>query len=130
MSDSTFGKFNPMALRDKYSAGIKKFTNPFSSFWADSDWDERRTEFLDEEEYVKPKVDYVALASYRRAIANFVSIVTNDPSIPVVFQSGDNSFTDGKKVTIGSKINEKNLTQLLGWHYTKVVISNVRIFNY
>ena len=114
MSDSSFGKFNPMALRDKYGAGIKKITNPFSSFWADSDWDERRTEFLDEEEYVKPKVDYVALASYRRAIANFVSIVTNDPSIPVVFQSGDNSFTDGKKVTIGSKINEKNFDPVVG----------------
>ena len=114
MSDTTFGKFNPMALRDKYSAGIKKFTNPFSSFWADSDWDERRTEFLDDEEYVKPKVDHVALASYRRAIANFVSIVTNDPSIPVVFQNNDSSFTDGKKVTIGSKINEKNFDPVVG----------------
>ena len=109
MSDSTFGKFNPMALREKYSAGINKISNPFSSFWADSDWDERRTEFLDDEEYVKPKVDHVALASYRRAIANFVSIVTNDPSIPVVFQNNDSSFTDGKKVTIGSKIDRKSV---------------------
>ena len=114
MSDSTFGKFNPMALREKYSAGINKISNPFSSFWADSDWDERRTEFLDDEEYVKPKVDHVALASYRRAIANFVSIVTNDPSIPVVFQNNDSSFTDGKKVTIGSKINEKNFDPVVG----------------
>ena len=114
MTDTTFGKFNPMALREKYSAGIKKYTNPFSSFWADSDWNERRTEFIDEEEYVKPKVDYVALASYRRAIANFVSIVTNDPSIPVVFQNNDSSFTDGKKVTIGSKINEKNFDPVVG----------------
>ena len=118
MSDSTsttFGKFNPMALREKYSTKVKNITNPFSSFWADSDWDERRTEFIDEnEEYVRPKVDHVGLASYRRAIANFVSIVTNDPSIPVVFQSNDSSYTDGKKVTIGSKINEKNFDPVVG----------------
>ena len=114
MSDSTFKHFNPMALREKYSAGIQKITNPFSSFWADNDWNERRTEFIEDEEYVKPKVDHVALASYRRAIANFVSIVTNDPSIPVVFQSGDNSFTDGKKVTIGSKISDKNFDPVVG----------------
>ena len=114
MSDSTFGRFNPMALREKYSAGIKKVTNPFSSFWADNDWNERRTEFIEDEEYVKPKVDHVALASYRRAIANFVTIVTNDPSIPVIFQSNEGSFTDGKKVTIGSKLDEKNFDSTVG----------------
>ena len=114
MSDTSFGKFNPMALREKYSAGVKKYTNPFSSFWADSDWDNRRTDFIDEDEPVKKGVDHVELASYRRAISNFVSIVTNDPSIPVVFQNNDNSYTDGKKVTIGSKINEKNFDPVVG----------------
>ena len=114
MSDTTFGKFNPMALREKYSAGVKKITNPFSSFWADTSWDTRRTDFIDEVEPVKKSVDHVALASYRRAISNFVTIVTNDPSIPVIFQDNDSSYTDGKKVVIGSKINEKNFDPVVG----------------
>ena len=42
--------FNPMALREKYSAdNLSKRTNPFSSFWADTSWDSRRSEFIDDE---------------------------------------------------------------------------------
>ena len=56
MKDSTFGKFNPMALREKYSA--KKVTNNYSSFWMDNDWNTRNTSiFDDDEDYVKPKTD-------------------------------------------------------------------------
>ena len=43
--------FNPMALREKYDSSYKKKSNPFSSFWADTDWDNRRTSILDEEMY-------------------------------------------------------------------------------
>ena len=104
MKDKTFKHFNPMALREKYGIGSDTTSNPFSSFWAGNDWDNRRTEFLDEDEPVKKGVDHVALSSYRRAISNFVTIVTNDPSIPVKFQSNEGSYTDGKGVVIGSKI--------------------------
>jgi hypothetical protein len=114
MKDSNFKHFNPMALREKYSVGSTKRTNPFSSFWADNDWTSRRSEILDEERPVKKGVDHVALASYRRAISNFVSIVTNDSTIPVMFQSKGDSYTDGKKVTIGSKIDEKNFDPVVG----------------
>ena len=114
MKDSNFKHFNPMALREKYGRDSKGTTNPFSSFWADNDWTSRRSEILDEERPVKKGVDHVALASYRRAISNFVSIVTNDPTIPVVFQSKGDSYTDGKKVTIGSKIDEKNFDPVVG----------------
>ena len=113
MKDSTIKHFNPMALREKYSAGNVQRTNPFSSFWADNEWDSRRTDFLDDEPQ-KKGVDHVALASYRRAISNFVTIVTNQSDIPVIFQSNDNSFTDGKKVVIGSKIDEKNFDPVVG----------------
>ena len=75
MKDSTIKHFNPMALREKYSASNVQRTNPFSSFWADNEWDSRRTDFLDDEPQ-KKGVDHVALASYRRAISNFVTIVT------------------------------------------------------
>ena len=82
----------------------------------DNDWDSRRSDFiLDDEQPVKKGVDHVALASYRRAISNFVTIVTNDGSIPVKFQSSDNSYTDGKTVVIGSKIDEKNFDPVVGF---------------
>ena len=107
--------FNPMALRVKYTVGSVKRTNPFSSFWADNDWDNRRTDILDDVEVPKKKgVDHIKLASYRRAISNFVTIVTNQSDIPVRFQSNDNSYTDGKVVTIGSKIDEKNFDPVVG----------------
>jgi|TARA_Y100000031_G_scaffold2407_1_gene2932 hypothetical protein len=109
----TFSHFNPMKLRDKYSA--KKVSNNYSSFWMDNDWDTRRTSIFDEEdEYVKPKTDLVALASYRRAIANFVTIVTGESDIKVKFNDGDESYTDGKEVTIGSKLDDKLFDSSVG----------------
>lgn len=90
-------------------------TNMFSSFWADTDYDSRRTDLLDDEEKpVKRGVDHVQLASYRRAISNFVNIVTNRSDIPVRFQTSGDSYTDGKIVNIGSKINEKNFDSIVG----------------
>ena len=113
MKDSKINHFNPMALREKYSIGSEKRTNPFSSFWSDNDWNSRRTEILDDEP-IKKSIDHVALASYRRAISNFVTIVTNKSDIPVRFQSNDSSYTDGKTVVIGSKIDEKNFDPVVG----------------
>ena len=52
--------------------------------------------------------------SYRRIISNFVNIVTGRSDIPVKFQSRDNSYTDGKMVVIGSKIDEKNFDPVVG----------------
>ena len=102
-----FKHFNPMKLREKYSA--KNRTNNYSSFWMDSDWDTRNTSIFDDELEVntKPKTDLVALAGYRRAIANFVTIVTGESDIKVTFNSNDDSYTDGKTVVIGSKLDDK-----------------------
>ena len=98
--------FNPMKLREKYSA--KKTTNNYSSFWMNEDWDTRNTSIFDDVEIdTKPKIDLVALASYRRAIANFVTIVTGESDIKVKFNDGDSSYTDGKTVTIGSRLDDK-----------------------
>jgi len=47
--------------------------------------------------------DVYLLASHRRAIANFVRIVTGN-SYPVQFRTDDNSYTDGKTVTIGANV--------------------------
>ncbi len=87
----------------------------YSSFWLDDGWDKRNTSIFDEDEIVqKPKVDVVALAGYRRAIANFVTIVTGDSDIKVNFTTAGNSYTDGKTVTISSKLDDKLFDSSVG----------------
>ena len=109
--------FNPMALREKYGIGTKsKDSN--SSFWMDDTYG-RRTSIFDswddeEVEVKKPAVDTIALAAYRRSVANFVNIVTGRNDIPVTFNSGEDSYTDGKKVVISSNVKDKNFDSIVG----------------
>ena len=84
--------------------------NNYTNFWNDI----QVNNGVVDEDFVKPKVDYVALAGYRRAIANFVNIVTNRSDIKVRYQKNGDSYTDGKVVTIGSKIDEKNFDHVVG----------------
>ena len=87
----------------------------YSSFWLDEGWDSRRTSIFDEDEIVeKPKVDVVALAGYRRAISNFVTIVTGESDIKVNFTTAGSSYTDGKTVTISSKLDDKLFDSSVG----------------
>jgi len=113
---SVLKHFNPMKLREKYSANSPKTSN--SSFWMGDNFG-RRTSIFDgwgeeEEEVKKPRVDTIALASYRRSISNFVNIVTGRNDIRVTFKSGEDSYTDGKKVVISSNIKEKNFDSTVG----------------
>ena len=84
--------------------------NNYTNFWNDI---QVNTGVVDDD-FVKPKVDHIALAGYRRAIANFVNIVTNRSDIKVRYQKNGDSYTDGKVVTIGSKIDEKNFDHVVG----------------
>ena len=111
MNKTKIKHFNPMKIKttDNTNGGM------FSSFWADNDWDTRRTDLLGEDDKPKKRqVDHIQLAQYRRAISNFVNIVTNRSDIPVTFQQSGDSYTDGKTVVIGSKINEKNFDSTVG----------------
>ena len=45
MNDSKLKHFNPMALRDKYSAKNLNKKNNFSSFWLDNGWDNNSSIF-------------------------------------------------------------------------------------
>ena len=74
-----------------------------SSFWYDDfDTDDIIIDQLSDKE--KKSLDLYKLASSKRAIANFVNIVTNQ-SIPVKFKErGGDSYTDGNSVVIGSRI--------------------------
>ena len=103
--------FNPMALREKYS--VSNRTNNYSSFWLDNGWD-NNTSIFDEDEPKKKGVDLVALASYRRAISNFVSIVTGESDIKVTFNTHGDSYTDGKSVTISAKLDDKLFDSTVG----------------
>lgn len=77
--------------------------NTLSSFWMTDS--ARETNF-------KGK-DLMKLSQYRRAIANFVNIVTGE-NIPVKFHTGDDSYTDGKVVTISSNLDDSNFDPVVG----------------
>ena len=93
------------------SGPSKTKTNQYSSFWINNNNDDEYDELFGTE---KPKGrDLVQLASYKRAISNFVNIVTGE-SYPVVFNSKDESYTNGKKVVIGSNLTDKNFDVAVG----------------
>jgi len=81
---------------------MSKYNN--SSYWL-SDWDDDDIliESMNDKE-VKTHNLY-KLASSKRAISNFVNIVTNE-QVPVIFNTRGNSYTDGKTVVIGSNVVE------------------------
>ena len=75
-----------------------------SSFWYDDyGTDDIIVDQLSDKE--KKSLDLYKLASSKRAISNFVNIVTNE-SISVKFKERGDSYTDGKSVVIGSRITE------------------------
>tara|TARA_B100001123_G_scaffold321271_1_gene360313 strand:- start:1266 stop:3443 length:2178 start_codon:yes stop_codon:yes gene_type:complete len=95
-----------------FKSGPSKSKSQFSSFWMDNNDDEYNELFGTDTEKPKGK-DVVKLASYRSAIANFVTILTGE-SIPVEFNSRGDSYTDGKKVVLGSNLNDKNFDVAVG----------------
>ena len=95
---------------------MKNYSN-YSSFWFDrkTSVDDILASTDDIEGFVKPKPkkDHVALAGHKRAIGNFVRIVSGE-SVPVRFMTRGDSYTDGKSVTISGNINEKNFDHIVG----------------
>lgn len=75
-----------------------------SSYWM-RDWDDETIVFDTMNEIERKSHDLYKLAASKRAISNFVNIVTNQ-SIPVNFSERGNSYTDGQTVVIGSNIIE------------------------
>ena len=81
-------------------------------------WDTRKSTLVDDilsdtEVKTKPKKDHMALAGHKRAIGNFVRIVSGQ-NIPVKFADRGDSYTDGKKVVISSTINERTFDETVG----------------
>lgn len=97
-------KKSKAALASKYKYGTYS-----SNFWmSDDQWD-----FENRKDGRSAGKDLVMLASYQRAISNFVKIVTGE-MIPVRFSTGNDSYTDGKHVTISSKLNESKFDVTVG----------------
>jgi hypothetical protein len=95
------------------SGPVMNQTKQNSTFWDNQSDDVDVDSFLGLDTNVQKGKDLVALAGYKRAISNFVNIVTED-SIPVVFNSNDQSYTDGKKVVIGSNLDDKKFDVAVG----------------
>src|SRR6056300_116288 len=75
-----------------------------SSYWL-SDWDDDDIIVDTMNDVEKKSHDLYKLASSKRAISNFVNIVTNEQD-PVIFNTRGNSYTDGKTVVIGANVVE------------------------
>ena len=95
------------------SGPVKKTKQSFSTFWDNSNDNYDVDDFLGLDTDVKKGKDLVALAGYKRAISNFVNIVTG-MNIPVKFNNNHESFTDGKTVTIGANVNDKKFDVAVG----------------
>ena len=81
---------------------MSKYGN--SSYWL-KDWEDDDVIVDTLSDVEKKSNDLYKLSASKRAISNFVNIVTND-QIPVKFNSRGDSYTDGKSVVIGSNIVE------------------------
>jgi hypothetical protein len=95
------------------SGPVKNKVKQNSTFWDTNSDDVDVDEFLGIDTTTQKGKDLIALAGYKRAISNFVNIVTED-NIPVVFNSNDQSYTDGKKVVIGANIDDKKFDVAVG----------------
>jgi hypothetical protein len=84
----------------------KSYSSYGNSSWWMSDWDTNDYTTIYTSKQEKSKNLY-KMAAHRRAIANFVSIVTGK-NIPVKFNTKGNSYTDGTTVVISSKVAEPN----------------------
>ena len=93
-----------------------RFGDSNSSFWLDDDFLNDDVFSFDKDivSHNQPKSkDPVKLSGYRRAIGNFVRIVTGQP-IPVRFTEAGDSYTDGKSVTISASLKDKDFDPAVG----------------
>jgi len=88
-------KDNPMnVIKSKYGN---------SSFWLDKFDTDVENEFLSNDE--RKNNNLFALASRKRAIGNYVSILTGK-QYPIKFKTRGDSYTDGHQIVISSQIDE------------------------
>lgn len=89
-----------------------------TSFWAndydlDYAWDDLDSDVPSRTVTETSTLHYLKLNAHRRAISNFVSILTNQ-NIPVEFTVKGDSYTDGKSVTISSDLKPDKFDSTVG----------------
>lgn len=84
-------------------------TQPHSSFWLDKELFD-----TDMSDNATSLHRVMRLSAIRRAVANFVTILTNRDDIEVAFSSGAASYTDGAKVVIAADDNPDNFDKMVG----------------
>ena len=95
--------------------GVKKNTANYSSYWLDFDDEEYSSSSSMSDVMASSDPErIIKLASVRRAIANFVRILTNNEKIEVMFSSGKDSYTDGQKVVIAAEDDSKQFDPMVG----------------
>ena len=87
-------------------------TNRNSSWWLGDSFFDKNVDILTGEEIKDKSADLIKLAGYRRAIANFVNIVTGE-NVPVTFK-GNDSYTDGKSVVLSASLKDKDFDAAVG----------------
>jgi uncharacterized protein with von Willebrand factor type A (vWA) domain len=85
----------------------------YSSFWMDDEWDNRsKFSGLGEKNNSSDMVKLIKLSNYRRAVTNFVKIVTQR-DIPVNW-AGSESYTNGEAITLSTDIKDTNFDVTVG----------------
>lgn len=88
-------------------------TSSYSRYWLDED-------IFVENDNIKETKEEASLAritrlsSARRAVANFVNILTNRNDILVEYSSGKQSYTDGTRVVISADDNAEHFDSMVG----------------
>lgn len=100
---------NRQKWQDDRGLNLKK---NYSSFWMDDDKDTRFSGLSAGGSTSTDIVKLVKLTNYRKAVTNFVKIVTKQ-EIPVTW-AGSNSFTDGKAINLTTDIKEANFDVVVG----------------
>ena len=96
----------------------KTATKSATSFWAndydlDYGWDDGDVDVPTRTATENSTLHYLKLNAHRRAISNFVNILTNR-NIPVKFTIKGDSYTDGKSVTISSDLKPDKFDSTVG----------------
>ena len=88
-------------------------TKTNSSWWLGDNFFEGEKDILTGNIVTDRTAELIKLSGYRRAISNFVNIVTGKSDIPVYFQ-GNDSYTDGKAINISASIKDKDFDSTVG----------------
>lgn len=95
----------------------KKYDNEYdysasTNYWIKDSLFDKKVSMFEKES--QDRYDHFALAQYKRAITNFVHIMTADKTINVVYNSKDINNTNGKTINLSASIKEKDFDANVG----------------